>query len=300
MDGSRRGGYAGGWNTGHVHYVNNTYADEIRLCCSAWSRTYNSTPTLGSLVTTAGTLKKGMRRRFEWKNSGGRNPLSLKNHRLDFVLTAKETVTFDLIEEDSPGTGPWYAPNFNVDPFLILLDKNGNIITVDDDGGPGGWRAGGFSRITRELSPGRYSLIAGTYNPGKSGKGRLEINTGYLSPSIKKLEGQWANSQGQRPYSSGNQAYSFTIDKRQKVVATLESKVDTYLYLLNAATKEIVARNDDTDDETGFTRNSRVAKWLPAGTYIAVAATYFSNKQGSFTLKIPHARDVKKLTNWAP
>ena len=64
----------------------------------------------------------------------------------------------------------------------------------------------------------------------------------------------------------------------------LVSATDTYLYLLQGTSTDGEAITDDDDGGSG--RNSRIARFLPAGTYTIEATTYDSHATGSFTLTL--------------
>ena len=76
--------------------------------------------------------------------------------------------------------------------------------------------------------------------------------------------------------------YTFTLDQQADVQIDLVSATDTYLYLLQGTGTDGQAITDD--DDGGSDRNSRIARFLPAGTYTIEATTYDSHATGSFTL----------------
>lgn len=70
--------------------------------------------------------------------------------RYDFVLSATNTVTIDLMS--------------SFDTFLYLFDANGDTMAMDDDGG-----VGYNSRLTVTLEPGTYSIGASSHASGETG-----------------------------------------------------------------------------------------------------------------------------------
>ena len=77
------------------------------------------------------------------------------------------------------------------------------------------------------------------------------------------------------------------MDARSKVVVTLESSEDTYLYLLRGRGQDgaVVAFNDDITPSGNL--NSRIeVNELPEGTYTIEATTYHAETVGDFTLTV--------------
>ena len=110
--------------------------------------------------------------------------------------------------------------------------------------------------------------------------------------------------------------YSFTLDAEREAVISLESSVDTYLYLLRGADSggEVIWEHDDVGDVikdgsdssriglrvflfdvlgivTGDT-DSAIVRTLGAGTYTIEATTYESRKTGTFDLTVREQRPL--------
>ena len=192
------------------------------------------------------------------------------------------------------------------DTYLYLLrgaDASGAVVTDNDDVVSGNTN----SRITETLSAGTYTVEATTYGEGVTGDFTLSIvpsgTTAPPTPPVDACEyvltaaspgsppgggvpGQWTGdcASTNQPGSYARY-YTFTLDAASDVTITLESSVDTFLYLLEGAGAggTVVARNDDV--ETGNT-NSEVRKFLSAGTYTIEATTYREGITGEFTLTV--------------
>jgi len=95
--------------------------------------------------------------------------------------------------------------------------------------------------------------------------------------------GSWVSSGGQDHASQGNQSYQLVVEGNQTVDILLESEIDTFLYLLDEA-GNLVEHNDDI--ETDVNSNSNINIELTTGSYIIVAATYFTEETGEFTLTV--------------
>ena len=88
--------------------------------------------------------------------------------------------------------------------------------------------------------------------------------------------------------------YTFTLGSTTAVTIDLTSDtIDTYLYLHkhDGAKQCGVGKEEDSNDDRGGDRttHSRITKSLTAGTYIIEATTYYSNRTGSFDLKVTPA-----------
>ena len=106
-------------------------------------------------------------------------------------------------------------------------------------------------------------------------------NISGSSDSSSSQSGSWSNSGGRSSTSSGNPRYTLTVSSGGYVTINLtSSSVDTFLYLLSGS--YVLEYNDDGLDG----RNSSITRYMSAGTYTIVAATYSSGESGSFTLSV--------------
>ena len=85
--------------------------------------------------------------------------------------------------------------------------------------------------------------------------------------------------------------YAFTLDEPGSVAVTLESEVDTYLYIREGeGTDGHIVHEDDDDDHSDFTltssTDSGILEGLESGTYTIEATTYEEGRSGSFTLSV--------------
>ena len=192
------------------------------------------------------------------------------------------------------------------DTYLYLLrgaDANGTVVTDNDDIESGNTN----SRITRTLSAGTYTIEATTYSEGVTGDFTLSIvPTGVTAPLPADaceyvltagppggaISGQWTGD-----CASTNQAgsyaryYIFTLASGSEMTITLESSVDTFLYLLEGAGTggTVIAKNDGV--ATGHT-NSQIREFLSAGTYTIEATTHKEAITGEFTLTVTGIRII--------
>ena len=192
------------------------------------------------------------------------------------------------------------------DTFLYLLrgaDAHGTVVTDNDDVESGNTN----SRITETLAAGTYTIEATTYGEGVTGGFTLSVvpagTTAPVAPPADACEyvltagaaaappggsisGQWTGD-CTSTHQAGSYAryYTFTLTAASEVTITLESSVDTFLYLLEGAgtVGTVVAENDDI--ESGNT-NSQITEFLAAGTYTIEATTYKEAITGEFALTV--------------
>ena len=90
--------------------------------------------------------------------------------------------------------------------------------------------------------------------------------------------------------------YAFTLDEPGSVAVTLESEVDTYLYIREGEGADgHIVHEDDDDDHSDFTlassTDSGILESLESGTYTIEATTYEEGQSGSFTLSVQIGAD---------
>ena len=189
-----------------------------------------------------------------------------------------------------------------LDTVMFLLqgaDKDGPVVAGNDDAKAGNPN----SRIIITLQAGSYTVEATTYSARATGDFTLSLTPAEASarppgptrPCVDDLgqlqfdvhaSGSWSEecSSNNREGSYAH-FYTFSLLSTAMVDITLESDIDTYLYVMEEFGKDggIVAANDDID--TGNT-NSAVTATLDPGDYTMEATTYDEGQTGSFTLSI--------------
>lgn len=163
------------------------------------------------------------------------------------------------------------------DPYLYLLDAEGNRIADDDEGG-----AGLDARIERDLSPGAY-LVEATTAGGRGAadfklsiayvSGCEPIDLGVLAQGVDlTATGTWT------PETCGSRivvehpayTYFFHLAQDGHVSIDLTSAEGDPVASLLRPDGSVIGANDDG----GGGRNSRIAKFLTAATYVVEATTY--------------------------
>ena len=103
------------------------------------------------------------------------------------------------------------------------------------------------------------------------------------------VSGRWS-SDCTSENRSGSYAryYNFTLTDSADVTITLESSVDTYLFLLDGDGRVLDVDDDDDDDEFALasSTDSGLRRTLPAGTYTIEATTFYTGVTGTFILTV--------------
>jgi hypothetical protein len=212
-----------------------------------------------------------------------------------FNLTEQVDVTFTV--------------NSDVDSYMYLRAGNArsgatlNNHQEDDDAG--GDRN---AQVSESLAAGDYTLEVTTYNSNETGSFTLTVSGfsgGGTAPGPgpdpgadtcaavaltgdRTENGTWA-ADCQSEERSGRYAryYSFTLEQQGDVTFTVNSDVDSYMYLrAGNARSGATLNNHQEDDDAGGDRNAQVSESLAAGDYTLEVTTYNSNEAGSFTLTI--------------
>lgn len=187
-------------------------------------------------------------------------------HNYQFAVAEAGRVRIDLSSSDA-------------DAFLYLLDADGNRITDNDDGG-GSLDA----RIERDLEPGTYMLEATTVGGRRQGAADFSLSIsrveGCDSEHLGTLElgtdlsatGTWTLDTCGSRFVAQHPAYGYAFDMASggRVRIDLKSPEGDPVLSLISPTRGLIAANDDG----GERRNSRIERYLEAGTYLIEATTY--------------------------
>ena len=248
----------------------------------------------GDCFQDIGTLTRSVTRTGSWTGACGSTHRDGRYARFyAFTLDTQTAVQIDLTSSE--------------DTYLYLLSgsgSDGTVIAENDDATGQGTN----SRITETLASGTYTVEATTYGSGTTGSFNLTIATGSTGtgPPTGNCEstvtsgptpvqgglggvaitGRWVVGCDSVHRSGRNASYiSFTQESSGQVIITLESSVDTYLYLLQGegGSGTVLARNDDYD---GGGSNSQITRFLSPGRYTVEATTYSPSVTGEFTLTL--------------
>lgn len=188
-------------------------------------------------------------------------------HNYQFEVVDAGRVRIDLKSSDA-------------DAYLYLLDAEGDRITDNDDGG-GSLDA----RIERDLAPDTYLIEATTVGGRRQGAadfslsisrvegcesehlGALELGTDLTAMGTWTLDTCGSRFVVQHPAVG----YTFEMATGGRVRIDLKSTEGDAVMSLISPTRGLIAANDDG----GERRNSRIERYLEAGTYLIEATTYW-------------------------
>ena len=242
---------------------------------------------LGTLGTEAGTeLTASGRWSTEDCNSRFRSGSDAHTYRFHVVDGGRVRIHLASTEGDS---------------FLYLLADDGRRLADNDDGG-----AGLDARIERDLTPGTYSVEATTVGGRSRGPADFSLSIsrvtgcepvylGLLEPGIDlTASGSWTlDTCGSRfVVEHPAHSYLFHLPLGGHVRIDLMSANGDPVLSLASTSAGLIAANDDG----GERRNSRIERYLQAGTYLLEATTYLERDyqplRADFTLVV-HLVDEK-------
>ena len=214
-------------------------------------------PASGDCFQDIGTLTRSVTRTGSWTGACGSTHRDGRYARFyAFTLDTQTAVQIDLTSSE--------------DTYLYLLsgsDSDGTVIAENDDATGQGTN----SRITETLASGTYTVEATTYGSGTTGSFNLSMDpsgttaspppTGNCESTVTSgptpvqgglggvaITGRWVVGCDSVHRSGRNASYiSFTQESPGQVIITLESSVDTYLYLLQGegGSGTVLASNDN-------------------------------------------------------
>jgi hypothetical protein len=149
---------------------------------------------------------------------------------------------------------------------------------------------------------GTFTVIVDYYERG--GAANLNFTTRLLQQPISNLalnqtlSGQLSTSDRNNPTRSGKYSDDFRltgITAGQQVRLDMTSSFDAYLQLVNEATGQVVAENDDFNGGT----NSQITFTAQAGvSYIARATSYSDNVTGNYNISAASNTLIVPSGNW--
>ena len=168
----------------------------------------------------------------------------------------------------------------DADSYLYLLDSDGERITDNDDGG-GSLDA----RIERDLVPGVYLVEATTVGGRRQGAADFSLSISRVEgcdpEHLGSLElgtdlettGTWTLDTCGSRFVAEHPAFGYTFEMATggRVRIDLRSTEGDPVLSLISSTRGLISANDDG----GERRNSRIERYLQAGTYLIEATTYW-------------------------
>ncbi|MBC8087947.1 MAG: Ig-like domain-containing protein [Phycisphaerae bacterium] len=176
-----------------------------------------------------------------------------------------------------------------VDPYLLVVDADDNVVAEDDDSGPGSG-----ARVLRLFAPGTYFIVANTYDDNQFGAYTL---TNRLAPaacsSSRPTALPFTLNTALTPAGSCRlnddsflDRYDLNLTAKTNVRLDMTSTViDPYLYIVDVNGKPVAQ-----DDDGGPGLNSRVDIVLQPGRYTVLASAQ-PTESGPYRLDITPALD---------
>lgn len=209
----------------------------------------------------------------------GSNVLPVDNSFFDvYVFQGRvgQRVQIDMISQE-------------IDPYLILLDPNGNDLAQDDDSG-----GANNARIAIALpEDGTYLLIANSYQAGQAGSYKLRTQATATSGGnsvsqerfILREEGNLGYGSSILP-SDGSLFNLHTFEGmagKSVTISAVSADFDTYVALLDAD-GNLIGENDDTSENNP---NATLKITLPrTGRYGVIVNSYNKTGRGQYILTV--------------
>lgn len=213
---------------------------------------------LSSILTVSGTWSDGECDRSQFLDNRA-------GQRFLFSLADEAEVRIDLTSPER-------------DTIVYLLAEDGRLLDADDDTG-GGVNA----RIERELPAGVYQIEAGALGwSGREG-GSFELTVRVIEGCLDVVDlgvlvdtlsatGEWSHFGCESDYRAdrAGQRYRFELTETRRVQIDLTSDLaDAFVYLLDHSGALL-----ESDDDGGVGLNSRIERFLGAGSYTIEATNW--------------------------
>ncbi len=269
------------------------FAGGTALSCILLPAAYHHfhAPVTGKMIFSelAGKMYFGLEDAPTWFHHG-----NVGDSDADFTIFERFHRWIQVTETESFGLVAMVAVGLNTISSIVIEDKFNNVradnpVPVYKGDKLGYFKYGGsLSMLLFEpnIFPGikvnmgeRVGKLSGAPLP-------------WIKADGKPISGEWSKTCPFSPQRNKEQHlncyaqyYTFALPELRKVQIDLQSKEDTYLYLLEGGNNPggaVIDRNDDIE----ATRNSRIVHTLPEGGYTIEATTFYGEKTGSFTLTL--------------
>lgn len=177
----------------------------------------------------------------------------------------------------------------SVDPYLLVVDANQNVLAEDDDSGPAN-----SARVLRLFAPGTYLILANTYDPNTFGPYTISMKVAPAACSNNRATALPAtvnavlNAVNSCRLNDDSYLDRYDLNLTAKTVMRLDmtsTAIDPYLYILDQNGTPVAS-----DDDGGVGLNSRIDISLAAGRYVVLASAQPS-QTGGYRLDITPALD---------
>ncbi|WP_102171743.1 PPC domain-containing protein, partial [Fischerella thermalis] len=173
------------------------------------------------------------------------------------------------------------SSNLNLNPFMILLDPNNNVLAKRSSG-----EAKDAFLFVRLPQRGVYTIAVTSRNPGEIGRYSLALRNDRASYTLDESEQLTANGSNLRKNGSPYNVSSFEGKRDQLVSIRVDSVLEEfspYIVLLNSKGQVIAA---DNDKDGRYTALIDRAKLPEDGTYYVVVISSVPQRTGTYRLTV--------------
>lgn len=179
------------------------------------------------------------------------------------------------------------SSNLNLNPFMILLDPNNNVLAKRSSGetGSNGEAKDAFLFV-RLPQRGVYTIAVTSRNPGEIGRYSLALRNDRASYTLDESEQLTANGSNLRKNGSPYNVSSFEGKRDQLVSIRVDSVLEEfspYIVLFNSKGQVIAA---DNDKDGRYTALIDRAKLPEDGTYYVVVISSVPQRTGTYRLTV--------------
>ncbi|PLZ20419.1 PPC domain-containing protein [Fischerella thermalis] len=174
-----------------------------------------------------------------------------------------------------------HSSNLNLNPFMILLDPNNNVLAKRSSG-----EAKDAFLFVRLPQRGVYTIAVTSRNPGEIGRYSLALRNDRASYTLDESEQLTANGSNLRKNGSPYNVSSFEGKRDQLVSIRVDSVLEEfspYIVLLNSKGQVIAA---DNDKDGRYTALIDRAKLPEDGTYYVVVISSVPQRTGTYRLTV--------------
>lgn len=179
------------------------------------------------------------------------------------------------------------SSNLNLNPFMILLDPNNNVLAKRSSGetGSNGEAKDAFLFV-RLPARGVYTIAVTSRNPGEIGRYSLALRNDRASYTLDESEQLTANGSNLRKNGSPYNVSKFEGKRDQLVSIRVDSVLEEfspYIVLFNSKGQVIAA---DNDKDGRYTALIDRAKLPEDGTYYVVVISSLPQRTGTYRLTV--------------
>ena len=106
----------------------------------------------------------------------------------------------------------------------------------------------------------------------------------------EETDGSWSSNDCESTRRTGSYVDYYTFEvtgsRTKQVQIDLDSREDSYLFLISGTSPAGTAYMEKNDDRSRFSRDARIRRNLAPGHYTIAATTYYRKTTGTYTLEV--------------